>query len=141
MDVEGMDIPPPPFAKAVRLRSASRTARMRRRARRMSDLRAYTRGERLCCYRQAESGNCARRRDAATPFPPPSQGGLPAVTQLAEPDEHRARIRCFADIGKRLAQPCDHRRVLQPQEGVDAFLLPECRYHRRRRIVMARLAE
>src|SRR5215472_4191571 len=65
----------------------------------------------------------------------------PAVAQLAELDEYGARVGRFADVGKRLAQSRDHRRVLQPQERVDAFLLPERGDHRCRRIVVARAAE
>src|SRR5215469_3730578 len=50
---------------------------------------------------------------------------LPAVAQLAQPDEHGARVRLLTELGKGLAQPRDDGRVLQPEEGVDALFLAE----------------
>ena len=44
---------------------------------------------------------------------------LPAVAQLAQFHEYRTRIRMLRQIGERLAQACDHHRVLQPEKRID----------------------
>jgi len=68
-------------------------------------------------------------------------GDSPAITQLAQLHEHGACIRQLLEVGKRLAQPRDDARILQPEEAVDELLLSDARHRCRGRIVMPRGAE
>src|SRR5690606_9768850 len=52
---------------------------------------------------------------------------LPAVAKLAELQEHGACVGLVGQIGEGLAEPGDHRRALEPEEGVDLFLETEVR--------------
>ena len=47
---------------------------------------------------------------------------LPAVAQFAQLEEHGPRVGLLPQVGERLAQLCDHSRVLQSEEGVDLLL-------------------
>ncbi len=65
----------------------------------------------------------------------------PAVTQLAQLQEHGARVGALADVRERLPEPCDDLGILQAEEGVDALLLAESGHLRRGRVMPARLGE
>ena len=47
---------------------------------------------------------------------------LPIVAKLPQLQEHRLRVRRVANIGEDVAQRTYHRRVMQPEEGVDFFV-------------------
>jgi len=50
---------------------------------------------------------------------------LPAIAQLPQLQEHRLRIRLVRQIGKALAQPGDHGRIVQAEERIDLLFEPQ----------------
>ena len=66
---------------------------------------------------------------------------LPAVAQLPELQKYVAPARTVAQLRKLLSQPCDDRRTIEPEEGVDSAFVCERRDERIVRILILDLLE
>ena len=105
-------------------------------------LDAFLLGERRGCERVRAGVAAAQHQRAQQDGPNWSRTRrLPLVAQLAQLHEYGLRGRALADVRELLAQPRDDVRTLQPQEGVDALLLGECRDRHGGRLVAARRGE